>query len=92
MDRGIWGSTVHRVAKSWTGLKLLGMHRDQGVASQVVLMVTQLPIQETWVPSLGWEDPLEEGLATTPGFLPEESHKQRSLARYSPWSCRVEHN
>ena len=21
-------------------------------------------VQETWVPSLGWEDPLEEGMAT----------------------------
>ena len=36
--------------------------------------------QETWVPSLGWEDPLEEG---TPGFLPGESHGQKSLRGYS---------
>ena len=28
---------------------------------------------ETWVPSLAWEDPLEEGMATTPVFLPGES-------------------
>ena len=28
---------------------------------------------ETWVRSLGWEDPLEEGRATTPVFLPGES-------------------
>ena len=28
----------------------------------------------------GWEDPLEEGMATTPVFLPGESHGQRSLA------------
>ena len=26
-------------------------------------------MQETWVPSLGWEDPLEKGQATTPVFL-----------------------
>ena len=32
---------------------------------------------------LGWEDPLEEGMAPTPVFLPEESHGQRILA-YSP--------
>ena len=25
-----------------------------------------------WVRSLGWEDPLEEGMATTPVFLPGE--------------------
>ena len=26
-------------------------------------------IWETWVPSLGWEDPLEEGMATHSGIL-----------------------
>ena len=26
MDRGAWGATVHRVAKSWTWLKKLSMH------------------------------------------------------------------
>ena len=31
------------------------------------------------------EDPLEEGVATTPVFLPRESHGQRSLTGYSPW-------
>ena len=33
---------------------------------------------------LGQEDPLEEGMVTTPVFLPGESHGQRSLAGYSP--------
>ena len=42
-------------------------------------------MQETWVRSLGWEDPLEEGMATTPVFWPRESQGQRSLAGYSPW-------
>ena len=37
------------------------------------------------VQSLSWEDPLEEGIATPPVFLPGESHGQRSLAGYSPW-------
>ena len=33
-------------------------------ASLVAQMVKKLPaIQETWVRSLGWEDPLEDGLA-----------------------------
>ena len=33
-------------------------------------MVTNLPaIQETWIPSLGWEDPLEEGMATHSSIL-----------------------
>ena len=34
-------------------------------ASLVAQMVKNLPaVWETWVPPLGWEDPLEEGLAT----------------------------
>ena len=41
-----------------------------------------------WVQSLGQEDPLEEGTAPTPGFLPGESHGQRSLAGYGPQSCK----
>ena len=37
-------------------------------------MVKNLPaMQETWVRSLDWEDPLEEGMATHPVFLPDES-------------------
>ena len=35
------------------------------------------------IPELGKS--LEEGMATTPVFLPEESHGQRSLVGYSPW-------
>ena len=26
-------------------------------------------MQETWIQSLGWEDPLEEGMATCPSVL-----------------------
>ena len=29
-------------------------------------------MQETWVQSLGWEDPLEEGMAIQFSILPEE--------------------
>ena len=33
-------------------------------------MVKNLPaVQETWVRSLGWEDPLEEGMATCSSVL-----------------------
>ena len=41
--------------------------------------------QETWVQSLGLEDPLEKGMPTTPVFLSGEFHEQRSLASYGPW-------
>ena len=45
-------------------------------------------MQETWIQSLGQEDPLEEGRATQFSILPGESHGQRSLAGYSPWGCK----
>ena len=35
------------------------------------------------VQSLGWEDPLEEGMATHSGVLPGEPHGQRRLGSYS---------
>ena len=52
-------------------------------------MVKCLPaMQETWVRSLGWEDPLEKEMATTPVLLPGEFHGQKSLMGYSPWGCK----
>ena len=49
-------------------------------------MVTNLPaVQETWVRSLGWEDPLEKGKATTPVFLPGESPGTEVLVGCSAW-------
>ena len=42
-------------------------------------------MQESWVWSLGREDPLEKGSATHSVFWPGEFHGQRSLASYSPW-------
>ena len=39
-------------------------------ASLVAQMVKNLPVmQEIWVQSLGWEDPLEEGMATHSSIL-----------------------
>jgi len=46
-------------------------------------MSMQVETQEMQVRSLGWEDPLEEGIQPTPIFLPGESHGQRSLEGYS---------
>ena len=42
-------------------------------------------MQETQVLSLGQEDPQEKEMATTPVFLSEKSHGQRSQAGYNPW-------
>ena len=57
-------------------------------ASLIAQLVKNLPaMQETWVQSLGWEDPLEKGKAPTPGFWPGEFHRL-----YSPWGRKVTHN
>ena len=42
-------------------------------------------MQDTWVRALGWEDPLEKEMASTPVLLPGKSHGQRSLVGYSLW-------
>ena len=43
-------------------------------ASLVAQVVKNLPAMwETWVQSLGWEDPLEEGMATHSSVLAGES-------------------
>ena len=49
----------------------------------------RLPVQETketWVQSLGWEDPLEPDCISS--VLPGKSHGQRSLVGCSPWGCK----
>ena len=45
-------------------------------------------MQEIQVQSPDQKDPLEEEMATTPVFLPGESHGQRSLRGYSPKGCK----
>ena len=47
-------------------------------------MVKSLPaVHDTWVQSLGREDPMEKEMATTSVFLPREFHGQRSLVGYT---------
>ena len=56
-DRGAWRATVHGVIKSQTQLNIQ--------ASLVAQTVKRLPAMwETWVRSLGWEDPLEKEMTT----------------------------
>ena len=40
---------------------------------------------ETWVWSLGWEDPWRREQATQSSILPWRIHGQRNLVGYSPW-------
>ena len=41
-----------------------------------------------WVGKMPWR----RAWQITPVFLPGDSHRQRSLADYSPWGCRVGHH
>ena len=49
------------------------------------MVKNHLPVQETQVPSLGQEDPLEKEMQPTPVSVPGKFHGQRSLVGYSPW-------
>ena len=60
-------------------------------------LVNNLPaVWETWVQSLGWEDPLEEDMAThssilffpIPVFLPGQSPWTEELVGWNPWGCK----
>ena len=49
--------------------------------------------KETWVPSLGSEDPLEKGMATHPSILAWRIPWTKKAARLQPMgSQRVRHN
>ena len=51
-------------------------------ASLVVQLVKNLPtVWETWIPSLHWEDPLEEGIATHSSILAWRIPKDRGAWR-----------
>ena len=64
---------------------LLYHHPLKSWASLVAQTVKNPPaMRQTWDRSLGWEDPLGRGMATTPVTLPGEFHGQRSLVGYSP--------
>ena len=55
-------------------------------ASLVTQLVKNLPaMQETWVQSPGWEDPLERERLPTPVFCPREFY---GLYIYSPWGLK----
>ena len=50
--------------------------------------IKNLPaMQETWIQSLGWEDPLEEGMATHSSILAWTINMDRG-AWLRPWGCK----
>ena len=55
-------------------------------------MVKSLPaMPETWVRSLGQEDPLEQGMATHSSNLAQKILWTEELACYSPWDHMTKH-
>ena len=59
---GVSGSMDMSLSELWETVK------DR--ASLVAQMVKNLPVvQETWIQSLGWKDPLEKGMATHSSIL-----------------------
>ena len=70
--------------------KGIGYPLQYSWTSLVAQMVKNPPtMQETWVPSLSWEDPQEEGMTTLSSILAWRIPvDHRSLAGYGPWSCK----
>ena len=62
----------------------IGYPHQYSWTSLVAQLVKNLPATwETWVRSLGQEDPLEKGMATYPSILAGEVH-----GLYRPWGCK----
>ena len=59
-------------------------------ASLVAQRLKPLPtMQETWVQSLDWEDPLEKGMATHSSILAWRIPWTESLVGYRPWGRKA---
>ena len=86
-DGGAWWAAVSGVAQSRTRLKWLSSSSSFGGKSlcyQGASLIAQLiknppATQETWVRSLGWEDPLEKGKAIHSSILAWR------IPQMSPW-------
>ena len=84
MDRITWRAIVHAVKKK--SVQNDWVTNAGGWVAKNLLAVKETPaMQEMWVRSLGWKDPLEKEMATSPVFLSGKSHGQKSLEGYSPW-------
>ena len=80
MDRESWNAAVHGVVKSQMGFPG-GSDGKESVCSSG-------PGFNPWVGKIPWRRKWQP----SPVFLPGESHGQRNLEGYSPWSRSVGHN
>ena len=90
-DGGAWWAAVYGVAQSLTRLKWLRRSSSSSIhvlgAYLVAQMVKNLPaIRETWIWSLGWDNPLKEGRVPTPVFLLFPRNPTHCLwSVFTPW-------
>ena len=79
----------HCVLEARVGFSLCGQVWASHWASLVAQMVKNLPaVWETWVQSLGWEDPLEEGTAAHSSILAWRIPWTEEPVGYSPCCCQ----
>ena len=86
IDGGAWQTTVHKVAKSWTGLSVQTttvVHKCC-FCFQLQTVKSRPAVQETRVQSLSWEDPLKKEMATYFSILAWKIPWWRILVGYSP--------
>ena len=90
LDRGAWQATVYGMAKSWTWLSSYHFHVlgfPGGTSGKDLTCQCRRHKRcrfDPWVGKIPWR----RAWQPTPGFLPGESHGQRSLAGYSPQGCK----
>ena len=89
MVYGPWDHKESDVTEATENAHTASLVAPQLWAAPVAQLVKNLPAMwDTWVWSLGWEDPLEKGKLPPPVFWPGEF---RGL--YSPWDRkRVRHD
>ena len=82
MDREAWRATVHGVAKSWIRTERLStaQHRQRSGKGSTYNAGDSKDVG--LIPGSGRSRQL------TPVFLPERSHRQRSLVGYNPRGCK----
>ena len=91
MDCSLAGSSIHGIfqarVQEWgviafsdLTLQITVVQLTQSVKSQPAMQETK----ETWVQSLGQEDPRRRKWQLDPVFFPKKSHGHRNLAGYSP--------
>ena len=79
--REAWCAAIYGVAKSWTQMSDWTNWTDV----YYIYVKHLLAIQETWIPSLGQEDPLEKEMVTHSSIPAWEIPRTEEPAGYCPW-------